>query len=58
MYAVDELKDVTAVTEYHMKLNNSFQEMQQSTDTEQQWTLLKQTVTKHAEVMIRQRWGT
>ena len=57
-HAVEKLKNDTSSALYQTELSNRFQQLQQATDIEEQWSLFKQAVRESADVTVGLRRGT
>jgi len=55
---VENLKNDISSSLYQTELINRFQQPQQATDTEEQWSLFKQAVRQSAHVTVGRRQGT
>ena len=55
---MEKLKNDTSSALYQTELSNRFQQLQQATDIEEQWSLFKQAVRESADVTVGLRRGT
>jgi len=51
-FAVEKLKNDNCRVKYQLELSNRFQQLQDTTDIEEQWALFRKAVSKSAEEVV------